>query len=65
MLEHPDITRTRLTGYPEPEPTPEECEHCSDETFSFLQFDDMKFCSRHCLVEWLIKNNYVEGGVVS
>ena len=62
MLEHPDITRTLKTGYPEPEPTPEECEECSDAIFSFLQFEDMKFCTRYCLVEWLIKNDYVEEG---
>lgn len=65
-LEHPDITRVNLTGYPRPQAQPSDvtrCKTCRTENgfdgAYFRLYDELDFCSPSCLVSWLIKNGEV------
>lgn len=65
-LEHPDITRVNLTGYPRPHTRPSKvsrCTTCKTENgfdgVYFRLYDELDFCSPTCLVGWLIKQGEV------
>lgn len=66
MLEHPDITRVNLTGYPHQQTKPtnvSRCTTCKTENGFIGHFwrlyDDYDFCSQEHMVDWLIKNGDV------
>lgn len=63
-LEHPDITRVNLTGYPREEAEViDRCPQCGDEITgddTALLYEDHYFCSDACLVGYLIGCGIVE-----
>lgn len=66
LLEHPDITRVNLTGYPQVQAQPSEvsqCTMCKTENgfdgVYYRLYDDLDFCSPEHLVGWLLKNGEV------
>lgn len=62
-LEHPDIIRANLTGYAEEPRKVGNCAECDEEIIegeTIYTYDDYAFCSRHCLVDYLINCGTVE-----
>lgn len=66
MLEHPDITRVNLTGYPRVQTQPSGISRCKtcrtengfDGTY-FRLYDKLDLCSQEHLVDWLMRNGEV------
>lgn len=63
-LEHPSITKTRQTGYPECEPKPikscHQCGSCIYKYDEYFKFDGCDFCHKECVSEWLFENRIIE-----
>ena len=63
-IEHPDITRVNLTGYPQAEPViVDRCPQCHGDIFAgeyVVIYDDYRFCSESCLIEYLVDSGIVE-----
>lgn len=66
MLEHPDITRANLTGYPRMHTQPsriERCPSCHEEFMGpseAITYADRYFCDMVCLVTWMLHEGHAE-----
>lgn len=66
MLEHPDITRANLTGYPRMHTQPsriERCPYCHEEftePSEAITYADRYFCDMVCLVTWMLQEGHAE-----
>lgn len=54
-MEHPAITRTMRTGYPQDYPQEQYCEHCGYEVSEGVEYDGEKFCGTDCLGKYLVE----------
>ncbi|MBG9736457.1 hypothetical protein [Paenibacillus alvei] len=62
-IEHPDITRVNLTGYPRLHAMPSDITRCvmckTENGFAgvyYRLYDELDFCSPEHLVGWLLEN---------
>ncbi|MFW5434312.1 hypothetical protein [Paenibacillus apiarius] len=67
MLEHPDISRVNLTGYPRLQTQPtiirERCPQCHEEftePSEAITYADRYFCDMVCLVSWMIREGHAD-----